>query len=492
MTGKIRETIGQVVRNAIPALPTALSVPALLIAAVVATATISLATAQTSLDLPDIGDPAATGLPLSQEKRLAPVILRQLRSQLPVLEDVELNEYLSALGRQLLSAETRNELDFHFLLVRQPNINAFATPGGIIAINSGLILATESESELAGVLAHEITHVTQRHLARLISESKKMSWVGYLAAIGTVLAAAYDSRLAALGAHAGAALPLERALGYSRTFEREADHLGMRLMVAANYNPEGMPRFFSRLQTRESRTGSNVPEFLRTHPLTVHRLSDTFTRAARYQGEYRDDSREFMLAHARLAALTDPQQTLLKKAQTPIERYRRAVALTQTDRAHEAVRMLENLPQIRETTAGGLALAEAYLAQGDHHAAIALLRSLDALHPGRTSIAYHLADALLRANKPAAAQARLRPVARHRHAPIFDKLLAKAAAANGKAWMSHKYLADYHQRNGRMQAALEQLALAEKDPKINKPARELIKAERRKIEKIREEMKRGL
>ena len=449
--------------------------------------------AQTSLDLPDIGDSLAAEFPLSREKRLGPVILRQLRARLPVIEDVELNEYLSNLGKQLLSADTNKQLDFNFLLVGQPQINAFATPGGVICINSGLMLATSSESDLAGVLAHEITHVTQRHLARLVAASQQTSWVGYLVAISAVLAAVYDSRLAQVGARAGTALPIERSLGYSRTFEHEADRLGMQLMAAAGYNPAGMPRFFSHLQSRES--GNYVPEFLRTHPLTANRLSDALNHARLMQGEYRDNSKEFMFAKARLEALTDPQRALSigpeEEEPVAVTRYRRAVALTRTGQAHKAARMLEDVPRSRESIATGLALAEAFLAQGNPREAITLLEALNALYPGRESIAYHLSYALIRTNRPGAALIKLRALMRRPHAPALSRLAAKAAAADGKTWLSHKYLADYHQVNGRMNMALRQLELADKDPLAKPSARKLIEAERKKIEQLREQMKAG-
>ena len=453
--------------------------------------TVVSAAAQTSLDLPDIGDPAAAGLTLSQERRLGPVILRQIRSQLPISEDVELNEYLSSLGGQLLATHADNQLDFHFLLVRNSQINAFATPGGIVVINSGLILASESESELAGVLAHEVTHVTQRHLARLIAESKQTSWVGYLAAIGTVLAAVYDSRLAQLGVHTAAATSIERSLNYSRTFEYEADRLGMQLMVAAGYDPLGMPQFFSHLQSLEGVSAGRVPEFLRTHPLTARRLSDALDRVAQYRGKYRGDSREFLYAKARLEALANPQRVLAQRAaRTPsaIEEYRQAVALTQTGGGREAVRILKVLPGSGEEVAVGLALAEAYMAQGGLRQAIATLEALSDLHPGRGSIAYHLADALLRADKPQGALKRLRPFGGDQHAPAFKKLMSRAAAAEGRLWLSHKHLADYYQANGNMHAALDQLKLAEKDPRINSLGRALIKAERSKVEKLQKAM----
>ena len=465
----------------------ALIIPILLLSA------LAYVAAQTSLELPDIGDPAATGLPLPQEKRLAPIILRQLRSQLPVIEDVEINEYISSLGGQLLSVNPDNRLNFHFLPVNHAQINAFATPGGIVAINSGLILATESESELAGVLAHEITHVTQRHLARRIAESRKTNWIGYLAAIGTLLAAAYDSRLAQAVSYAGAGAITERALGYSRIFEREADRLGMQLMVAAGYDPVGMPQFFSRLQSSES-VGSQVPEFLRTHPLTTSRLSDTLNRAKLYHGDYRDDSKEFLFIKARIEAILNPQQVLaqtMPRRATAAERYRRAVALTRNGGAREAVRLLENIPQSGETVATGLALAQGYLAQGNQRDALKLLDSLSKLHPGRNSIAFHLGEALVRTGQPEPALMQLRRFANEQSPPLFKKLLARAATNSGKQWLGHKYLADYYQANGHFQAALEQLTLAENDAQIDPPARELLKVTRLKIEKLREDMRKA-
>ena len=452
------------------------------------------ASAQRSFDLPDIGDPTAATLPLSQEKRLGHIISRQLRSQLPIIEDVELNEYLTSLGKKLLSASTNNTLDFQFLLVDTPQINAFATPGGVIAINRGLVLVAESESELVGVLAHEIAHVTQRHLARLLSESKKLNWVGYLATISAVLAAAYNSQLAQLGTYAGIAVPIERTLNYSRTFEHEADWLGMQLMVEANYDPFGMPKFFNQLQSYGR--GDTVPEFLRTHPLTAKRISDSLNRADLYKGNYRHSSTEFVYAKARLIALTDTRRALASKpvVETNVNanQYQRAVALTHTGKAAQAIRLLESIRTDRAVLAIDLALAEAYLAQSNHRSALALLKSLNEVHPGRESIMYQIGNALISAGKPAQALTRLRQFAQSQHTPSLDKLIAKAATQKGEIWLGHKHLANYHQANGRMQVALEQLALAEKDPRINQPAREAIKAERKRIEKLQLEMEKGL
>ena len=460
------------------------TLPSLVALFLVATGT----SAQTPLNLPDLGDPAAGVLPLSQERRLAPVILRQLRAQLPVIEDLELGEYISSLGNRLLAANANNQFAFHFLLVDAPQINAFATPGGIIVINSGLMLAADSESELAGVLTHEISHVTQRHLARLLADSRSMTWTGYLATVLTVLAAVYDSRLAAVGTYASAALPIERALSYSRLFEHEADHLGMRLMVAAGYDPAEMIRFFRKLQSKES--GGHVPEFLRTHPLTLDRIGNALDRSARYQGKYRESSDEFLFAKARLGALTDKRPAPAWTAETDdrIDKYRHAVALLRAGKAHEATRLLEVIHREHSTIPIGLALAQAYLAQDKHDAAMALLERLDTIYPGRESIVNQLGETLLRTNQPRRALTLLRPLAQRRHAPLIDRSIAKAAIESGVAWLGHKHLAEYYQANGRMREALEQLTLAAEDPRINAPARAEIKARRKALEKLQGEI----
>ncbi len=445
--------------------------------------------AQTPLNLPDLGDPAAGVLSLSQEKRLAPMILRQLRAQLPVMEDLELGEYISALGNRLLAANVNNRLEFHFLLIDRPQINAFATPGGIIVINRGLILAADSESELASVLAHEISHVTQRHLARLLADAQNTSWSSYLAAVLTTLAAIYDARLAGLGAYASSALPIERALSYSRLFENEADNLGMRLLAAAGYNPAAMIRFFRKLQAQES--GGRVPEFLRTHPLTIDRISNALNRSARYQGEYRENSDEFLFAKARLDALTVKRAVPVKSptgTNARVEQYQRAVALLEAGQGHEAARLLEAIQQGDQPIQIGLALAQAYRVQGNPGAAIALLERLDKIYPGRESIINQLGEALLQANRAQQALTRLRSLAQRRHAPLIDRSIAKAAIESGVDWLGHKHLAEYYQANGRMREALEQLALAARDPMINEPAREEIKARREALEKLQREI----
>ena len=448
--------------------------------------------AQSPLNLPDLGDPAAGALPLSQEKRLAPIVLRQLRAQLPVIENLELEEYISSLGNRLLAANVDNQLEFRFLLIDNPQINAFATPGGIIAINSGLMLAADSESELAGVLAHEIAHVTQRHLARSLTYSANMSWAGYLTVVLTALAATYDSRLARLGAYAGAALPIERALSYSRLFEHEADRFGMQLMAAAGYDPAAMVRFFQKLQSKES--GGYVPEFLRTHPLTIDRIGNALDRSAQYRGEYRENSDEFLFAKARLDVLTGKRPAPTKSpAETDdlFGEYRRAVALLQTGKAREAAHLLKTMQQGHRSIPIGLALAQAYLAQGRYDAAITLLERLDKVYPGRASIVSQLGNTLLRADKAKRALARLRPLAQRRHSPIVDRLIAKAAFESDIAWLGHKHLAEYYQANGRIQEALEQLTLATKDPRINNPAREEVKARRSSLEKLQAEIDKG-
>jgi len=184
-------------------------------------------------------------------------------------------------------------------------------PGGIVAINSGLLLLSESESELASVVAHEISHVSQRHIARRFSRQQKLSVLNTIALLGTVLATIYggDAGQAAGTATLGAFQ--DSALSYSRAFEQEADRLGMALLINANLDPFGMPRFFERLNAHSKINQSQVPEFLRSHPLTTSRISDSITRAEQFaNNRYIENTIHFQYAKARtLAISSDPAAT---------------------------------------------------------------------------------------------------------------------------------------------------------------------------------------
>jgi predicted Zn-dependent protease len=269
---------------------------------------IAPARAQT-LNLPALGDVASDDLSPANERRLGEAIMRQARQHPAFLTDPDTSDYLNALGYRLVSASPARFADFEFFAVRDPMLNAFALPGGFIGVHSGLVLGAANESELASVLAHEIGHVEQRHIARMISKQRD----GTMMAIGALLLAILASRsgstssgdAAQAAVAAGQAAAMQQQLNFSREAEREADRVGFQILVNAGFDPAGMASFFSRLQQGTRIYESAAPEYLRTHPLTVERLSDIQNRVRETQVRPRPDSLDFQLVRSRLRILQD-------------------------------------------------------------------------------------------------------------------------------------------------------------------------------------------
>jgi beta-barrel assembly-enhancing protease len=252
------------------------------------------------LQLPNMGDPASAVLTPSQEALLGETLLTQIRGALPISKDPELNDYVQALGTRLVSAGSDSGMEFTFLLVADPTINAFAAPGGIVVVNSGLLLTAQSESELAGVIAHEIAHIEQRHMARTYANAGSINLKTALAMLASIVAGAYG------GANVGSAAMLstmaagaQAQLAFSRANEQEADRVGMRLLAAARFDPQGMPNFLQRLQEYIQLNAGPIPEFLSDHPVTLSRIADTRSRALQYTGSFEKDSLRFEFANVR-------------------------------------------------------------------------------------------------------------------------------------------------------------------------------------------------
>ncbi|MGE5947116.1 MAG: M48 family metallopeptidase, partial [Betaproteobacteria bacterium] len=226
-------------------------------------------------DLPELGDVASSELPLSAEKKIGQQIMNQIRWREPsYLDDSDIEGYLNQLGGRLAAFSTDPGLGYQFFAIDDPSINAFAMPGGYIGVHTGLILAAQSEAELAGVLAHEIAHVTQRHIARQVFQSKRLSMAS-MVAMGLAILAARSSPQAASAAIAGTqAGAISAQLAFSRDFERESDRLGFETLRNAGFDVHGMSAFFERLQQSSRLYENNATAYLRTHPLSGERLSD--------------------------------------------------------------------------------------------------------------------------------------------------------------------------------------------------------------------------
>lgn len=258
-----------------------------------------------SNDLPSMGTVAESALPLAEENRIGREILRSLRDEGDVIDDTEINTYLSALGGQLASHAQAPGIRFSFFVVNDPSINAFALPGGVVGVHSGLLLAAQNEGEFASVLAHEIAHVSQRHLARMQEGEGNRQLMVLAAVLAGVIAAQSTHGDAAAGLlNAGAGLAASQQLAYSRDFEREADRIGMQYLAASGFDAREMAHFFDRLQQVNRHNDNNAFSFLRTHPLTRERISEAQGRAQGYPVRMRADSKDFLLMREKLRVTT--------------------------------------------------------------------------------------------------------------------------------------------------------------------------------------------
>ncbi|WP_249043967.1 M48 family metalloprotease, partial [Burkholderia diffusa] len=262
-----------------------------------------------ALELPDLGDGSGGSLTPQAERRLGERVMREVRRDPDYLDDWLARDYLNAIAKRLAAAAAARYIggytpDFELFPVRDPQINAFSMPGGFIGINSGLVVTTQTESELASVVGHEMGHVLQRHIARMIGANEKTGYTALATMLLGVLAGvlARSGDLGSAIAMGGQAFAVDNQLRFSRSAEREADRVGFQLLAGAGYDPYGMPGFFERLE-RASMGDAGVPAYARTHPLTGERIADMEDRARRAPYRQPRQSAEYGFVRARLRIL---------------------------------------------------------------------------------------------------------------------------------------------------------------------------------------------
>ena len=240
-----------------------------------------------SINLPDLGDASAAALSPIAERRLGDRIMRSIRQDPAVLDDPLLLEYIGGLWQGLLSAaRQRGDLGpelwqshaWEAFLVRDSSVNAFALPGGYIGVHLGLVAMTRTPDELASVLAHELAHVTQRHIARMIGQQSQMSWVSLASLLLGVLAAGSNPAAAQAVIAGGQAVAIQNQLNFSRDMEREADRVGFGVLVDGGYDPAGMAGMFEQLAQASRLNDDGSYPYLRTHPLTTERIGEARSR----------------------------------------------------------------------------------------------------------------------------------------------------------------------------------------------------------------------
>jgi len=251
--------------------------------------------------LPEIGTTAASTLTIEKEIEYGDAYMRMLRASMPVISDPLLSEYVQDLGHRLVANASDVRTPFNFFMIQNREINAFAFFGGHVAIHSGLFLHAKTESELASVVAHEIAHITQRHLARSMEDQAKKSPATMAALIGSLMLAIASPEAGIAAIHATTAASAQGQINYTRSNEKEADRIGITTLAKSGFNVQAMPRFFGRLAD-QYRYASTPPAMLLTHPLPESRISDTRSRASQYPVKRLNTSERYQLARARIVA----------------------------------------------------------------------------------------------------------------------------------------------------------------------------------------------
>lgn len=425
--------------------------------------------------LPDLGETAQKEFSPAMERRIGESVMQEIRRDPAWLDDPEVSGYLNRLGNRLSSQSEGSRQEFEFFALRDSTLNAFAMPGGYIGVHSGLILAAASESELASVLAHEISHVTQHHLARLMNKSGQGQITSLLALAVAILAARSSPDLAVGAAMAGQGAAIQNQLNYSRDFEREADRIGLGLMERSGFDVRGMSSFFDRLQKFGRLYESNAPGYLRTHPLTTERLADIGNRIQGRPYKQVPDSLEFQLVRAKLRAeigtsrdaVTEFESRLKDRSFAGSEaamRYGLAQSRLRDGNPAAAEKELAELRRLKVASPmiENLA-AHLRLKQGDAAGAASILRTAHVRYPQERAISYALVESLLEARlAPDALKVTEEELLSYPSDAKMHGLQARTYSLLGKRLQQHRAQAEAYALTGQLAAAVAQLETAQK------------------------------
>ena len=430
---------------------------------------------QQGIQLPDMGGPREV---LSQEEtqNFPREFELYMRSQDALIEDPIINNYFTDMGFRIVMHSDGRDRDFHFHVLRVPGINAFAAPAGVVALNAGLILAAQNESEVAGVVAHEIVHVTQDHIFRRMQEQQRISLPLMLATMGLVLAGGLaggmdgDAMQGALAA--GSGLAQQSQINYTRQNEAEADRIGIQLMARAGYDPQGMVSFFRTLTSASRAWGEGPPEYLRTHPMSTSRAAEAKDRADRITVRRQIENPMFYYVQARLRVIMTRHadsaaeyfQKRLEQGREPESAHRYGLALShleglQLQEAEEQLRWLLNHDPNSQLFR--LLEAELLLRQNRLDESLAAYERLFTAYGQSEVVALDYVEALLHDNdieRARQATAILREQMRLRPNDVrVSQLLAHAADTAGDQVRSIEAVAENYYQRGGLPQAIEQL-----------------------------------
>lgn len=443
-------------------------------------------------NLPTLGDTARGELSPLMEYKIGVEIMRRIQMDPDYIEDEVISEYLNNVGNKLVNAtpDVRGETgnDFHFFALRDQTLNAFALPGGFIGVHTGLLLAAQSESELASVLSHEIGHVSQRHIARMIGNQKQDMLIPIAALVLAAIAgAAKQTDAAGALVIGGQGLAVQKQLNFSRDAEREADRVGFLILKNAGFDTNGMVLFFERLQRASRHYGEGFSAYLRTHPLTSERIADVEGRVRSESYRQHADSPDFYYVRIRAELIQDESakgtETAVANFQEMIKTggrllasagyYGQALLALRQNDTMKAASLLQEAKKLAGDKAAQASLAltstSIDIKIAARQPAEAAKEALTALSrfPASRALSHRYASALYHAGNYDSAVQYLRKQAQlYRSDPMVHGMLAKVYGSQGKIALMHIELAESYSLSGGVSAALEQLSLARQAPDV--------------------------
>ena len=427
-----------------------------------------------NITLPLLGDTSSGSISQQKEYELGRAWLKAYRSRINEHHDPLLTDYLEQLIYRLASRSQLQDHRLELIVVDNPTLNAFAVPGGVIGVHTGLFLFAKSEAQLSSVLAHEIAHLSQRHFARRL-ESRKKNQVANMAGLlaSLVLAATIGSDAGMAGLTATQAMGRNESLRYSRQNEREADRLGLKTMLAAGIDPEAMSTMFEAMLKLTRYTGSQVPEFLRSHPLTENRVVDAKNKLSQLPKKEYSDNFEFHLIRARaiIAINNNPSLSidhfkneliLSKNSQAAL--YGASLAYISLGRYSEAKDAIDQLLKVLPNQLHyKMAEIELYRHQEKYDLAIEKTNQLLKYQPGSYPLRMSLAETYLKSNHFLKSEALLDSLAAtHSENPEVWFLLAEIRGLAGNIPGVHMARAQYFILTGVFDQARDQLSYAKK------------------------------
>jgi len=441
-------------------------------------------------ELPVLGDPTQQEYSPANESLMGKNFYLTLKANLDFVNDLEINSYINTLGKRLVSHSDHPDKKFRFFVLDINNINAFAGPDAYLGFNTGLIIAAKNESEFAGVMAHEISHVTQRHLARAMTDSSSSPATMFAAILAGIIVASQNPEAGAAIIYGSQAAAIQSQINFTRANEHEADRIGINILKDAGINPLGMAGFFETLlQNSDSHSFVSNIEYLRTHPLSTTRVAEARNRISHADTSLPNDSIDFQLMRARVLVKTNSSADKIiqqikkpgKQNQNIITNYTLGLAYTANNQAEKAIPLLTKLAQSNTHPWIKLALSDAHIEHREADKALHILQQLNNLYPNYPPISIRLAHTLIENKQAKNAIILLNQQLRtHKLATIYATL-AKAYFSNNQTTLALEATSYEYEIEGHIKQAAQQINNALQHPKLNSLTIQRLEARSKKL-----------